>query len=309
MPECYAGTYYPHLREVLDSRYAGFSDGELEEAFAEASAENITPAEYEEFFDGLGNALAKVAEPAGTFARAVGPGALRGAAAGSALGPFGALGGALVGAAGSALQRYGGHVGRGSGGVVGGAISTAGSPAGPGAPASGLLGTAGPAAGSGGPASAALTALLQRPEVARALAALSGGHNALIPVGRLQVPVAAHTFARLLGALAQEAEAEWTTDAESEEEPTAGDERAGRLLGLLVGAERDEAESDDAAIAAYEESGGYGGYGAYDVYDGFDDHEGLDDDEDFDDIDIDIDDALTDDECFAVEFDELVGVR
>ncbi|MGW2558070.1 hypothetical protein ACWCXB_02255 [Streptomyces sp. NPDC001514] len=298
MPECYAGTYYPHLREVLDSRYAGFSDGELEEAFAEASGENITPAEYEEFFDGLGTALAKVAEPTATFAKAVGPGALRGAAAGSALGPFGALGGALVGAAGSALQqRYGGHDARGIGGVLSGAAGTAGgSPTGPGALASGLLGLAG---GRGGPASAMLMALLRRPETAQALAALGEGRHLLVPVGRQQVPVPAHTFAGLLGALARETEAEWTTDAESEEEPEAGDERAGRLLGLLVGAEQDETESyDDDATAAYEE---------FDAYAGFDDEEGLDDAEDFDDIEL--DDTLTDDECFAFEFDELVGAR
>ncbi|WP_327257113.1 hypothetical protein [Streptomyces sp. NBC_01244] len=306
MTESFAGTYYPHLREVLDPRYAGLSDGELEEAFSEAFGESVTLAEYEEFFKGFGRTLAKAAKSVGKIASAVGPGLLQGAAAGSALGPFGALGGALLGATGSALKRYGGRGGREIGGLLGGALNTAGALTGRGALTSGLLSLAG---GRGGPASSTLTALLGRPEMAQALAALRGGRNPSIPVGRGQVPVSAHTFAGLLGTLAKEAEAEWATDTESDE--STDDQQAGRLLGLLVGAEQEEAEGHGSekpgacgcahgTAGEYEEAVGFAEFAEFEEGDetyGFGEFA----EPDFDD--------LADHEEFAARFHDLVHAR
>ncbi|MGW0391691.1 hypothetical protein ACWDYJ_12485 [Streptomyces sp. NPDC003042] len=316
MAESYAGTYYPHLREVLDPRYAGLSDRELEEAFAEAFGESVTPAEYEEFFKGLGRTLSKAAKQVGRVASAVGPGLLQGALTGSALGPFGALGGAVLGATGSALKKYGGRDVRGIGGLLSGALNAAGALTGRGALTSGLLGLAGGlAGGKGGPATGTLMALLGRPEMARALAALSGGRNASIPVGRQRVPVPANAFAGLLGTLAREAEAEWATGADSDESP-AGEDQAGRLLGLLV-----RAEQETAASESYEESGrcgcGHGASGKHeqrradDGYEGFGESEEVEGFEEFTEYAgyAEFDDGLADSEEFADRFHDLLHAR
>ncbi|MFJ5546331.1 hypothetical protein [Streptomyces sp. NPDC093225] len=240
MTESYAGTYYPQLREVLDPRYSGLSDQELEEAFADAFGES-TPAEYEEFFGGLGRTLEKAARQVGRVASAAGPGILRGAAAGSALGPFGALGGALLGGTSSALQRYGGREARGVGAGIGSALGAAGMLTGRGGTPPGLPGTAtsggGPTASAGGgPATSALLALLGRPELIGALTALASGSAAPVPVGQQGVPVQAGTFAGLLGALARQAGAEWTESVGRAEEAE-GEDRAGGLLRLLAESE------------------------------------------------------------------------
>ncbi|WP_030194903.1 hypothetical protein [Streptomyces sp. NRRL S-87] len=232
MTESYAGTYYPQLREVLDPRYSGLSDRELEEAFADAFGEG-TPAEYEEFFGGLGRTLEKAARQVGRVASAAGPGILRGAAAGSALGPFGALGGALLGGTGSALQQYGGREGRGVGAGTGSALGAAGMLAGRGGTPPGLPG---PATAGAGSATSALLALLGRPEWTRALAALASGSTAPVAVGQQGVPVRAGTFAGLLGALARQAGAEWT-ESVGRAEGAEGEERAGGLLRLLAESE------------------------------------------------------------------------
>src|SRR5215831_627207 len=103
MTQSFAGTYYPNLREVLDPRFAGLSDSDLESAFEAAFGDSVTLAEYEEFFGGLGKAFKDVgrfAQQAAPTLATAGQGALQGAAAGSALGPWGALGGALIGGTG-----------------------------------------------------------------------------------------------------------------------------------------------------------------------------------------------------------------
>lgn len=263
MTEPVADTYYPQLREVLDSRFATLSDAELEALFESAFGEGITPAEYEEFFGGLGKALGGVAKDVGRFAQQAAPviasgaqGALQGAAAGSALGPYGALAGALTGGVGSALQKHGRGPAKDVGNVLSGVVGTAGMLSGRGGlarGASGLLGMAGQAAGRRSPAAGQLLGLLNRPETMRALASLFRGRNAPVPVGSARTPVPPNAFAGLLAALAREAEAE-TLDWDATEsvpaylvnpmgelviDPTEPDQRAARLLQLL-GSEADE---------------------------------------------------------------------
>ncbi len=197
-------TYYPRLREALDDQFLGLTDAQLDDAFADAFGEGVSPAEYEEFFGAIGKALKKAAP---TIA-AVGKGALGGAAAGSAAGPFGALGGALLGGVGSALSRQRSGQGKGLGRGLTSVVNTAGTLAGQpipqvGASASGAL------SGGSGTATSALRMVLSRPETGRALRSLFSGTNAAIPVGGAGGPaIPAGAFAGLLGALAGEAEAE-----------------------------------------------------------------------------------------------------
>jgi hypothetical protein len=313
MTQSFAGTYYPNLRDVLDPRFAGLSDAELEEAFETAFGEGVTPAEYEEFFSGLGNALGGVGRDIARFARKAAPvaataaqGALQGAGAGSRLGPYGALGGALLGATGAALQRHGGGTARGVGSTLSGVVGTAGALSGGGL--GGLLGR-----GGGQPSAIAnLLGLLRRPEATAALGALARGRNPAIPVGRGATPVPANAFAGLLGALAREAEAE----AESEPagsipayllnpagqlvvDPSNEDLRAARLLQLMAG----EAQFDDYDDAEYEDAdhdeGGYEDaefddteFDDLELDDSFDSFESFDDFEPFDGADV--DDAFDD---------------
>jgi hypothetical protein len=274
MTESFAGTYYPRLREVLDSRFAGLSDAELEAAFENAFGEGVSPAEYEELFGGLGNALGGIAKDVGKFAQKAAPfvasgaqGALQGAQAGSALGPYGALIGGLTGATGSVLQKAGGGTARDIGNVLTGVVGTAGALTGRGGAAN-LLGGAGrpPMQGQAPPAVANLLGLLQRPETGQALQALLGGRNTPVPVGQTATPVPANAFAGLLAALAREAEAEVGWD-ESESvpgylanpngalvvDPADPDQRAARLLQLLSSETDEDAEyAEDIDELAYE---------------------------------------------------------
>jgi hypothetical protein len=254
MTESYAGTYYPQLREVLDSRFAGLTDAELEAAFETAFGEGVSPAEYEELFGGIGKALSGVARDVGKAAQKAAPfvvsgaqGALQGAQAGSALGPYGALIGGLTGATGSVLQKTGSGTAGDVGKVLTGVVGTAGALTGRGGAAN-LLGGAGKAPAGTPPAIANLLGLLQRPETAQALQALLGGRNTAVPVGKARTPVPANAFAGLLAALAGEAEAEvgWG-DAESVPaylmdpagalvvNPADPTQRAARLLQLMSG--------------------------------------------------------------------------
>jgi hypothetical protein len=260
-----AETQYPNFREVLDPRFATLSDADLESLFESAFGEGITPAEYEEFFGGLGNAFKNALPMLASGAQ----GALQGAMAGSALGPFGMLGGALAGGVGSALQKHGGGAARGVGNILSGVVGTAGALSGAGGlarGATGLLGLAGRTAGGYPPAASHLLGLLNRPETMRALTSLQQGRNAPVPVGATGTPVPANAFAGLLGALAREAEAEATIWDAAESVPAylanpagelvvdAGDpdQRAARLLQLLAGEAYEEASEpaeayDDAA--------------------------------------------------------------
>ena len=284
MPESFAGTDYPRLREVLDPRLAALPDTELESAFATAFGEGVTPAEYEEFFGGLGRALQGVAQDVGRFAQQAAPvvasgaqGALRGAAAGSALGPWGILGGALTGAAGSALAQHGTGTARDVGNMLSGVVGTAGSLTGGGGLA-GLLGGAGRGAP---PAAANLAGLLRTPQLAQALSGLLGGGNPTVPAGRAGTPVPATAFAGLLSALAREAESEALADQDGESvpaylvgptgellvDPGDPDQRARRLLALLAGevaADTDGEAWDDADDAEAWDGAWDGGTEAWD---------------------------------------------
>lgn len=217
-------TYYPYLRDALDDRYSSLTDAELDEAFGDAFGDGVSAAEYEEFFNALGKALKK----AGPTLAAFGKGALSGAAAGSALGPFGALGGALVGGAGGALakQRKGPlrDIGRVASGVVG---------------AAGQLMPAGAAAN-------AFQSILRRPETANALTAVLSGRNAPIPLGSSGISVPANAFAGLLGSLARESvdsEPEWA-DADESTEPDIGQAQLLQLLAAIP-PESDDGEFGD----------------------------------------------------------------
>ena len=264
MTEYESDTFYPYLREVLDERFAGLPDDQLEAVFEDAFGEGITPAEYEEFFGGLSKALSQAAPVISSVAQ----GALRGAASGSALGLPGIIGGAITGGAGQALQQHARGPARNVGGVLSGVVNTAGTLTGR-SGAQGLSGLLGMVSqGGGGPAANALRSILGRPETAQALAALLGGANPAIPVGPASTPVPASAFAGLLGALAREAEAEAEAAWDGGEalpgyladdtgqlvvDPVVPEQRAARLLQLLAAdepeyddAEFDEAEYDDA---------------------------------------------------------------
>ena len=204
-------TRYPNLRQMMDPRLEALSDAQLDGLFQEAFGEGVSPEEYEGFFGSIGSALSHAARDVGRFAQRAAPvagtalsGAAQGAVAGSALGPWGALGGALVGGVGSALSQHTSGPARGVGQVLGAGMNVAGSLTGrgPGGVA-GLLGTLTGGRPAGGAASQ-LGALLGNPAILQALQALAtqGNVNVPLPGGR-QVPAA--SVARMLGGLAREA--------------------------------------------------------------------------------------------------------
>lgn len=257
-------TFYPNLRDMLDERFAELPDEQFEAAFESAFGEHVTPAEYEEFFGGLSKALGSVVNTVAPVIKSAAPGVLSGLAAGSAFGPIGAIGGALLGGVGSALSKQGGTAG-GVGNVIGGVVNTAGaltgrSPLGPGgvagAATSGLSALLGQ---RGGPATNALRSVLGSPQLAQALAALFAGRNPQLPVGPAQTPVPASALTGLLGMLAREAEDEaesagmwglgtgapaYLVDGNGQlvVDPAVPEQRAARVLQLLA------AEFDDSAL-------------------------------------------------------------
>lgn len=240
-------TRYPNLRLMLTDS-ASLSDAELETVFESAFGEGVSPAEYEEFFGGLGRALSSVAQDVGRFAQRAAPvaasvaqGALQGAATGSALGPYGAIAGALAGGVGSGLAQHGGGTARQVGQAISGGMNLAGSLTGRGAMAGGvgqlLGGLAGGRGGAGGAvgglgqllgglgggraggAAGQLLGLMQNPTVMGAISSLAGGGNGAVRLGRGGPQVPASSFAGLLGALGREAEAESAANNEAENEP------------------------------------------------------------------------------------------
>jgi hypothetical protein len=217
-------TYYPSLRDALDERFSSLTDSELDEAFGAAFGEGVSAAEYEEFFNSLGKALKKAAPTLAAF----GKGALSGAAAGSALGPFGALGGALIGGTGGALAKSGRGPLRDIGRVASGAVGTAGQ----------LL--------PGGAAANVFHTILQRPETAKALSAVLSGRNVPVPLGASGISVPANAFAGLLGSLARESvesEPEWA-DSDEATDPDIGQAQLLQLLAAIP-PESDDGEFGD----------------------------------------------------------------
>jgi hypothetical protein len=105
-------TSYPTLRENLAPQYSALSDEQIDALVAQVYGEGFTGEDLEGFFDDVKRGLGNVAGAVGNFAQKAAPvvknalpGIAQGAMAGSALGPWGALAGAIAGGAGSALSQ------------------------------------------------------------------------------------------------------------------------------------------------------------------------------------------------------------
>ena len=225
---------YPVIRSVADPSIANLPAEDLE---AELLRQGIRAEDMESFLSDIGSALSKAAPVVGQVAGKALPGIISGAAAGCALGPWGCLGGALVGGVTSALSGGGSKPGGGAPSSASGVVGTiasavpavAGAFGGAGGAASGIAsalpaiagligGNSGAkpgAASAGGPPGAAAAAptnpagvllgLVQRPEVIQSLMSMALGSAGRkdIPVGGTNVPVSA--FANLIGMLGAKA--------------------------------------------------------------------------------------------------------
>jgi hypothetical protein len=180
-----AGDPYPELRELLAPELAGLAPEHLADLFARGggSAEDL-----ESFW----SSFKEIGGQVGGVLKNALPGVVQGAKAGMALGPLGALAGAVAGGTLSAATRSSG------GGEKAARL------AGGGAPAGAVAALAG-----GSPAAARLLQMITRPELVKALVgmALGGAGLQQVPVGGMPVPVGA--FTNLLGTLSQTAAAEY----------------------------------------------------------------------------------------------------
>ncbi|GAB3102689.1 hypothetical protein [Lysobacter terrae] len=235
---CHVQTYYPRLRESLAPEFIEMPDASMDAIVAEVYGPGVTADMAESFWNDIGHGFQNVAQGAGRFAQQAAPqlqralpGVVQGATAGSALGPWGMLAGAVAGGAGSILSQQRDPTLRNIGGAIGGVTQLAGGLTGGGGAlgniAGGLLGGAGraPAARAapgaspaGGPpmpqgASAnALLGLLSRPETLQALASAAMGRfgRGQVPVGQQTVPVQSilSAIGMLAGHASHEAEQE-----------------------------------------------------------------------------------------------------
>ncbi|MEA2881231.1 MAG: hypothetical protein QOH32_450 [Bradyrhizobium sp.] len=105
-------TDYPLLRDNLAPGFAELSDEQIDALVQQFYGEGFTGEDLEGFFDSIKHGLSGVAGAVGNFAQKAAPavmntlpGIAQGAMAGSALGPFGMLAGAIAGGAGSALSQ------------------------------------------------------------------------------------------------------------------------------------------------------------------------------------------------------------
>jgi hypothetical protein len=240
--------------------YAEMSAEDLEAALAR---EGIDAPAMEGFFDDVGSFFKKAAPVVGQVAQRALPGIVSGATTGAALGPWGALGGALIGGVTSALSS-GGRTGgapapsRGGGGPLG-AMAGAAAPAlaglaGGGGPLGALASAAAPAmaglaGGGGGNSAGALLNVLRNPQVLQSLMSLALGSagRQSVPVGASQTPVPTSAVANLIGQLGSRAFAQAEAAAEPSEalpaylykegqlvvDPGAPEQRAARLLEML----------------------------------------------------------------------------
>jgi hypothetical protein len=126
-------TDYPNLRENLAPQFAELSDEQIDALVEQVYGEGITAEDLEGFFDDLKNGLGNVGRAVGHFAQQAAPvlqkalpGVAQGAMAGSALGPWGMLAGAIAGGAGSALAQSRNPTLRGIGQGLGTATQLAG---------------------------------------------------------------------------------------------------------------------------------------------------------------------------------------
>jgi hypothetical protein len=252
----YVAEDYPLIRSVADPSIANLPTEDLE---AELFRQGIRAEAMENFFSDIGNAFGSAGKAIGNVASTAAPivaqvagkalpGVISGAATGCALGPWGCLGGALVGGVTSALSGGGGKpaspspsgiVGTiasaapaiasafgGGGGVASGIASALPAIAGlvsgvaggkPSPPAAAVAST--PPAGSAAPTNPAgvLLGLVQRPEVIQSLMSMALGSSGRkdVPVGNSSVPVSA--FANLLGVLGSKAFGQAEASAEPSE--------------------------------------------------------------------------------------------
>ena len=226
---------YPLIRSALAPEYADLSAEDVEALLMQ---NGIRAAAMEGFFDDVGHALSSAAKAVAPIAKKALPGVVSGAAAGCTLGPWGCLGGALVGGVTSALSggnggAKGGSSGAGSiiaaaapviasaagGGGVTGTLASAlpaiaglaggggGQPAPPQtrpAPPAGGGSRPAPPAGAKNPAGV-LLGLLQRPELTQSLMSMALGSAGRqdVAVGDTSVPASA--FANLLSVLGSKA--------------------------------------------------------------------------------------------------------
>ena len=241
---------FPALHGVLASELRTLPASSVEGIVKGVFGEDATLADAEGFFDDLGRTLGGVARAAAPIVQRALPGVVSGAMGGAALGPFGMLGGALLGGLGSAMG--------------GGGARPPGAPAAaPGAP---RIGGAGPTGAVG-----QLLAMLGSPTVQTALGSMlmgPAGARTVATPGGSEVPVGAVT--NLLGMLAGRASAEWEAlvpsvpveDAGEALDLMAPEARAGLLfeqlapLASLAAAQSVDESADESADEALDEAAG-----------------------------------------------------
>lgn len=250
---------YPNIREYLAPKYANLAPEDVE---ALLEREGIRADAMEGLFDGVSKAFSSAAKAVAPVVTKALPGVISGAATGCALGPWGCLGGALIGGVGSALSSSGGKPG-GAGGsspisAIAGAIPAIAGAGGGGGIASGIAsalpaiagligGGAGTSGGGKTNPAGILLGLLQRPELQQALMSMALGSAGRkdVSVGVNSVPASA--IANLVGSLSSKAFAKAEAETEPSEDlpdylynkgklavdPAVPAERAARLLEMF----------------------------------------------------------------------------
>jgi hypothetical protein len=253
---------YPLIRSALAPEFAALPAEDVENIL---ESNGIRAEDMEGFFDDVGHAFSSAAKAVAPIATKALPGIISGAATGCALGPWGCLGGALIGGVGSALSSGGGGkpaaggspvsaiagaipaiagaVGGGGGGGIASGIASA-------LPAiAGLVGGAGGAGGAGGKTNPAgiLLGLLQNSDVQKALMSLALGSAGRKDVPINGTPVPASAFANLVSTVGSKAFTKAEAVAEPSEDlpdylykngsllvdPAVPSQRAARLLEML----------------------------------------------------------------------------
>lgn len=252
---------YPLIRSALAPEFAALPAEDVEDLL---ESNGLRAEAMENFFSDVGHAFSSAAKAVAPIATKALPGIISGAATGCALGPWGCLGGALIGGVGSALSSGGGKPAAGGSssspvGAIAGAIpAIAGAMGGGGGVASGIAaalpaiaglvgGGAGGVAGNKSNPAGVLLGLMQNPSVQQALMSLALGSAGKkdVPVGGTPVPASA--FANLVGTLGTKAFTQAEATAEPSEDlpaylysngtltvdPAVPSQRAARLLEML----------------------------------------------------------------------------
>lgn len=237
LPEYDANDPYPSLRTALSPDLARLRPEQIEATLA---TQGLNADAMEGFFDDVGHFFKQAAPTVAQVAGKALPGIVSGAATGCALGPWGCLGGALIGGVGSALASGGPSAAHAPGSapsipasVIASALPAVAGAIGGGGGAGSVIASALPAiaglvgGGSSGPQTApgsagasnpagVLLGLIQRPEVLQSLMSLALGPSGKkdVSVGGTAVPASA--VANLISTVASRAFAQ----AESDTEPT-----------------------------------------------------------------------------------------